>query len=432
MYRRSFIKQGLLAWSQYRGISALASSTDAGEQIISAAGGAPPGNSEDEAFWNKLRNQFPLTRERIYVNNGGLGPSPTVSIQAVHDRIDELEEISEKGHSPKLWSSTKEKAGHVLGCRPEEVAFTRNTTEGINIVCNGLPLKAGDEVITSTHEHVGNTITWLARQKRDGIVIKVFEPSTASAQENIDRIERLIGSRTRVISISHVTTTTGQVLPVKEIGKLAARHHLQYFIDGAQAAGMMPVDVTDIGCHAYATSGHKWLLGPKGTGLLYVRESALDSIDAKFVGAYSNTGPFDMRTGEFHLHPTAQRYEYGTVNAPLFCGLSASMAFLLDLGLQRVQRRNHALATALMNGLDELGATVLSPRHPGEHSSIVTFKLKQMPRDPLQKFLATQFRIRARGIYEGGLEGLRVSLHIYNSFAEVSRVLEGVGAAQGA
>jgi len=440
MQRRGFMTKGLQAWSQFLGVSALVSSTDAGAQILAAAGGDTVGGaggssldgSDDEAFWDGVRDQFPLTKERIYVNNGGLGPSPRVSIQAVHDRIDELEEISETGHSAELWSSVKEKAGHILGCRPEEVAYTRNTTEGVNIVCNGLPFRPGDEVITSTHEHVGNTISWLARQRRDGIAIKVFEPSMASAQENIDRIERLISSRTRALSISHVTTATGQVLPVKEIGRLAARHDLWYFIDGAQSAGMMPVDVTDIGCHAYATSGHKWLLGPKGTGLLYVRESALDSIDAQFVGAYSTAGHADMATGEFGFRPTAQRYEYGTVSTPLFYGLGESMGFLLELGLEKVKRRNHGLATTLMAGLDELGASVLSPRQPGEHSSIVTFKLKEMPRDELQRFLGKHYRIRSRGIYEGGLEALRISLHIYNSFEEVGRILEGVRAAQAA
>jgi len=432
MHRRGFIKKGLqVGWGPSTS-AALASSTDAGAQILAAAGGSTGGDSESEVFWARVRDQFPLTREIIYVNNGGLGPSPRVSIQAIHDRIDELEETSETGHSAKLWSSVKEKAGRVLGCRPEEIAYTRNTTEGVNIVCNGLPLKTGDEVITSTHEHVGNTISWLARQKRDGIRIRVFEPSTASAQENIDRIESLINPRTRVISISHVTTATGQVLPVGEIGELAAQHDLWYFIDGAQSAGMMPVDVTGMGCHAYATSGHKWLLGPKGTGLLYVRESALESIEARFVGAYSNAGHTDMATGEFGFHPTAQRYEYGTVNIPLFLGLGESIGFLLDLGLETVKRRNHALAAALMTGLDELGAQVLSPRNTGEHSSIVTFKIKEMPKDELQQFLSKHYRIRSRGIYEGGLEALRISLHIYNSFDEVSQILEGVRAAQAA
>ena len=384
----------------------------------------------DEAFWTMVRDHFPLTRDRVYLNTGGLGASPYVSINALRTKIDELEIICETGHSEELWYSIKANAGRIFGCNPEEIAYTRNTTEGVNIVCNGLPLKRNDEIITSTHEHVGNTIAWLMRQKREGIVMKTFEPSMRSAQENIDRIEKLITQKTRALSISHVTTATGQVLPVKEIGELAKAHNLWYFIDGAQSAGMMPLNVHEIGCHAYATSGHKWLVGPKGTGLLYVQNDMLGIIEAKWVGAYSNTGHFDMLSGEVHLNPTAQRYEYGTVSTPLFVGLGVSMEFLLRIGMTNIWRRVHAMATALAEGLSALGAEVLSPKHPDEHSSIITFRLKNLDRQDLQSFLAEKFKLRTRGVYEDGLNGIRISLHVYNSFKDVEKVLEGVRAAK--
>lgn len=394
----------------------------------------PPARSNidprDESYWSLVRDHFPLTRDRIYLNTGGLGASPYVSIHELQTKMNELEEISETGHSEELWHSIKASAGRIFGCDHEEVTYTRNTTEGVNIVCNGLPLKKGDEVITSTHEHVGNTISWLVRQKRDGIVMRVFEPSMSSAQENIDRIEKLINRRTRALSISHVTTATGQVLPVHEIGELARKHKLWYFIDGAQSAGMMPMSVHDMGCHAYATSGHKWLIGPKGTGLLYVRKDMLDTIQAKWVGAYSNTGNFDMVTGEVHLNPTAQRYEYGTLSTPLFVGLGASMDFLLGIGLDNVWGRVHAMGAALIEGLNSLDVDVLSPQHPNEHSSMITFRLPNVDKGKIQTFLAKEYKLRTRGIYEGGLNGIRVSLHIYNSFKHVDRVLEGVNAAK--
>ncbi|MCG8606616.1 aminotransferase class V-fold PLP-dependent enzyme [bacterium] len=384
----------------------------------------------DEAFWSIVRDHFPLTRERVYLNTGGLGASPHVSIHALKAKIDELEEISETGHDAGLWHSIKTHAGRILGCAPEEIAYTRNTTEGVNVVCNGLHLKRNDEIITSTHEHVGNTIAWLIRQKREGIVMRTFEPSMRSAQDNIDRIEKLITKKTKALSISHVTTATGQVLPVKEIGELARAHNLWYFIDGAQSAGMMPLDVHEYGCHAYATSGHKWLVGPKGTGLLYVHKDMLDSIDAKWVGAYSNSGNFDLTTGEVHLNPTAQRYEYGTVSVPLFVGLGASMEFLLRIGVTNIWRRVHAMGAALADGLSDLGAEILSPRHPDEHSAMITFRLKNIDKGKLQPFLAKKHNLRTRGIYEGGLNGIRISLHIYNSFQDVEKVLKGVRAAR--
>ncbi len=384
----------------------------------------------DEAFWSIVRDHFPLTRDRVYLNTGGLGASPHVSIQALKAKIDELEAISETGHDGQLWQTIKTHAGHILGCAAEEVAYTRNTTEGVNIVCNGLHLQRNDEIITSTHEHVGNIIAWLVRQKREGIVMKTFEPSMRSAQENIDRIEKLITKKTKALSISHVTTATGQVLPVKEIGELARAHNLWYFIDGAQSAGMMPLNVHEIGCHAYATSGHKWLVGPKGTGLLYVQKEMLDSIDAKWVGAYSNDGNLDLTTGEVHLNPTAQRYEYGTVSVPQFVGLGAAMHFLLRIGMNNIWRRVHAMGAALADGLGDLGAEVLSPGHPDEHSAMITFRLKNLDKDQLQAFLSEKHNLRTRGIYEGGLNGIRISLHIYNSFEDVEKVLAGVKAAK--
>ncbi|MFH1569863.1 MAG: aminotransferase class V-fold PLP-dependent enzyme [Gemmatimonadota bacterium] len=428
MQRRDFLKRGAEALPALASAAALLGS---GRSLVPAPAWAQ-GDAVDERFWAQVRQQFPLTRDRTYLNNGGLGPSPYVAIRAVQDKMDELEQISETGHSHELWQSIKEVAARAMGCLAEELAYTRNTTEGVSIVCNGLRLKRGDEVITSTHEHVGNTMAWLARQRRDGIVLKVFEPSLTSAAENVERIEQLITRRTRALSISHVTTATGQVLPVREIGQVAARHDLFYFIDGAQSAGMMPLDMAGIGCHAYATSGHKWLLGPKGTGLLFVRRDKLDAVEAKFVGAYSNEGDLDLRTGQFQLNSTAQRYEYGTVSVPLFVGLGAAVQFLLDLGLENVWRRDHAMATRLMEGLEGVGARVLSPRHPDEHSAIVTFRVDGMSKDDLQGFLSRKYQLRTRGIYEGGLDAVRVSLHLYNSYAEVERVVEGVRAAMAA
>lgn len=426
MLRRHFFRDTMALLSGAATL-AVAAKAGAGTLKIPEGGRVDP---KDQGFWRKVREQFPLTHKRTYLNTGGLGASPQISIDALQDKINALEEISEVGHTHDLWQQIKGSAGRLLGCEADDLAYTRNTTEGSNIVCNGLPLKAGDEVITTTHEHVGNTLDWIARQRRDGIVVKTFTPSMASAQENLDRIEALITPRTRVFSLSHVTCATGQVLPMKAIGELAAAHDIWYFVDGAQSAGMMPVDVKSWGCHAYATSGHKWLLGPKGTGLLYVSPEGREMIEPKFVGAYSGGGDWDMiSTGEFTFGETAQRYEYGTVSVPLFVGLGASMDFLLHIGIDNVWRHNHAMGVALKDGLNELGAQVLSPQDPAEHSSIITFKIDNMPYSQLQGYLGKHHKLRTRGIYEGGLNGLRISLHLYNDFDDVNRVLKGVGEA---
>ena len=387
----------------------------------------PPIDPADERFWTLLRDEFPLTHERAYLNTGGLGASPYVVIDAVKGKMDELERISETGHDEQLWRRIKGSAGALLGCEAEEIAFTRNTTEGVNIVANGFPLKEGDEIITTTHEHVGNALTWIALERRAGTVMRFFEPSTQSQQENLDRIEKLITRKTRLISIPHIVTTTGLIMPIQEIARLAKSRNVWLFVDGAQSAGMMPFNLHELGCDAWATSGHKWLMGPKETGLLYVRNDMLETIAAKFIGAYSD-GPtgFDFQKGTLSLNPTANRYEYGTVSVPLRVGVAAAIDFIQRIGIDNVWRRDKALSTRLFDGLRAIpGVKVLSPENDAMRSAMITLMHEQVPYLELQKHLDT-YNLRTRGVSEGGLAALRISTHIYTMPEEVDRVLEGV------
>jgi selenocysteine lyase/cysteine desulfurase len=387
----------------------------------------PAIDGDDEQFWAFVRDQFPLTHERAYLNTGGLGASPLAVIDAVKSKIDELEHISETGHSEDLLNTIKGSAAALFGCDATELAFMRNTTEGINVVAHGLPFKEGDEIISTTHEHVGNGLTWLPLAKRKGLIIRRFEPSTASGDENIDRLSKLLSHRTRLIAIPHIVTTTGLVMPVKEICALARAKGIWSFLDGAQSAGMMPFRMHDIGCDAYATSGHKWMVGPKETGLLYVRKEMQDVLTPMFIGAYS--AEFDPTKDFYAYAPSAQRYEYGTVSIPLRIGLGAGMSFLQRIGIEVVWKRDRALADHLYEGLRAIpGVTVLSSPVPALRSAMTTFMHNRLPHLEMQKHLDT-FNLRTRSVTEGGLAALRISTHLYNSFEEVDRVIAGVRAA---
>ncbi len=376
-----------------------------------------------------LRAQLPYQADLTFLNTSTLGLSPQIVVDTVVQNIRAFEEKNSSGQHDEHWLAVKEQAADLLGCTANEIAFTRNTTEGANVVCSGLPFTPGDEIITSSHEHTGNIFAWLGRAQRDGLHIKVFEPAP-SAAETLTRIEALYTPQTCALSIPHVSCANGQVLPVQDIGAWARDRGLWYFVDGAQAAGMIPVDVASIGCHAYATSGHKWLLGPKGTGLLYVREDALDLIRATYIGAYSNEGPFDLASGQFQFHPSAQRYEYGTLNGAFVAGLGAAFTWLGDFGFDSIFRHDRALADQLREGLKQLDIETLSPDEPAARSAIITFRLANMPYADLQSFLMKNYRLRVRGIYEGGLDAIRVSRHLYNTVADVQRVLEAVEAAK--
>jgi selenocysteine lyase/cysteine desulfurase len=385
----------------------------------------PGTDVDDAAYWAFVREQFPLTRERAYLNTGGLGASPFVVIDAVTGKMAELERISETGHSEELLLEIKGDAATLLGCDVEELAFVRNTTEGINIVANGLAFARGDEIITTTHEHVGNAFTWLALAKREGVVIRMFEPSVVSEEENLERIRALITKRTKLLSIPHAVTTTGLIMPVARIGALAREKRLWFFVDGAQTAGMFPFSLHDIGCDAYATSGHKWLLGPKETGFLYVRKGMLDAIRAKFTGAHSG-GEFDFLKGTVSFNPSAQRYEYGTINIPLRCGLGAALKFINRIGIHRVWAHDRALATAAYEGLRAIpGVTVHSPAKDAMRSAMIAFSHASLGYLDLQKHLDT-YKLRTRGVSEGGMQALRISFHVYNTPEEVARVIEAV------
>jgi selenocysteine lyase/cysteine desulfurase len=421
MRRSDFFKTAFGAVA-VAGLSGFASKDD---KPIRSREAWPAIDPEDEQFWKFVRTQFPLTDERAYLNTGGLGASPYAVIDAVKAKMDELEKIAETGHSEELWKEVKTAAAQLLGCDATELAFTRNATEGINIVCNGLPLKRGDEMITTTHEHVGNAVPWLALLKREGIIIKLFEPSTVSAQENVDRIEKMITKRTRLISVPHATTTTGQILPIKALSALAKGKGIWLFVDGAQTAGMFPFNLHELGCDAYATSGHKWMLGPKETGLLYVRKEMLDVIQPKIVGAYS-AGEFDLAKGTLDFVPSAQRYEYGTVSIPLRFGLGAAINFLQKIGMENVWKRDQSLSTRLFMGLKSIPyVSVLSPESSAERSALVTFKHEKVPFGDLQHHLDT-YKLRTRGVGEGGVNALRISTHLYNTPDEVDRTLEAV------
>ncbi len=401
-----------------------------GAAVLPASGGLPPwpprAPLDDDAFWRAVRSQYPLTRDRTYLNTGGLGPAPYPVLGAVQRTLWELQTISETGHA--RIETAREPVAAFFGVRPAEIAFTRNATEGNATVASGLDLRPGDEVIFETHAHPGGSIPWLVRQKEHGVRVRVFEPDATSAAGNVARIADLITPRTRVVQVSHVTAPTGLRFPVEAIARLARDRRLWFHVDGAQSAGMIPVDLKALGCDSYATSGHKWMGAPHGTGLLYVREDRLDEVAPTEAGAYTDAG-YDL-PDRFAYVPTAQRYEPGTRDAAQVVGFAAAVAFLEEIGMDRVAARGQALARALQERLRMLpGVTVLTPADPALSASITTFKTDRVPYDALARTFAAAYGLRCRVVTERGLDALRVSTHLFNTGAECDRVVEATAAA---
>lgn len=383
----------------------------------------PPGGPADDAFWAMVRAQYPVTQERIYMNTGGLGPASYPVIDVVQTLTMAFQRVSEHGHHHI--EEARAPVAAFLGVDPAEVAFMRNATEGNSTIAYGLKLRPGDEVIFETHAHPGGAIPWMSRQKQEGIRVRVFEPDPTSAAGNLERIEALITPRTRVIQVSHVTAPTGIRFPVEAITRLAHDRGLWFHVDGAQSAGMFPFDLKAIGCDSYATSGHKWMGAPHGTGILYVRKDRLDEVAPTEVGAYSDSGADGFVIPDvLEYTPEAQRYEPGTRNAALVAGVVAAVHFLEQVGMERIAAYGQGLARRLQAGLREIpGVTILTPEDPALSGSITTFKTDRVRYDELFRYLFEQHNMRCRVVTEQGLDALRVSTHLFNTAEEVDRLV---------
>lgn len=419
--RRTFLKQiggaalgmGVLPLTSFAGSSA---NDDFKKQLTAA-------KSED-AFWKVVRKQFPLKKSRVYFNNGTMGPSPYPVIETVQKGLLEVNTDGEYHTS----DAVREKVAAFLNVKTSEISLTHNTTEGINLMAWGLPLNKGDEVIMTTHEHVGNGAPWLNVAKLKGIKIKTFTPAL-TAQENLDLIDRLITSRTRVIAVPHITCTTGLILPVKEIAKLGKDKNIFVCIDGAHGPGSTVIDLKELGCDFYASNGHKWLMGPLGTGFLYVKEELLDVLQTYHTGAYS-ADKWELTEQVQQLGnyvPTAHRYDYGTQNPSVYEGLGAAIDFINTVGAKKIAERGRALAKNLQEQLLYLDTKidVLSSTEAASRGTMIGFKVRNID---LQEFgkKAGENHFRVRLVTESGLNSVRISTHVYNDFDEINRFIDFV------
>jgi len=417
--RRKFIKQ--TAGTMLAGIALTDFVNAENSKIISSNGMKI--ESDDEKFWSMVRQQFPLTKDVAYLNNGTMGPSPYPVIEAVRKGMMDCDQLGSYGG----WEATQKKIGAFVGANEDEIALTHNVTDGINIACWGLPLKKGDEVIITTHEHVGNAFPWLNRQKLDGIVLRTFTPASTAA-ETLNRISALINKKTRAIAVPHIPCTQGQVLPAKEISTLGKEKGLFVFIDGAHGPGQLMLNLHDIGCDVYASCCHKWMLGPKGTGFLYVRKDFQDTLQTYFVGGGSDNAKWNMATNPVQMGEyasSAHRYYGGTQNIGLYRGVDAAIDFIENIGVQNIHDRIKMLGGYTQQKLLEFGDKVelITPTEEQSRCAVNGFRIKGME---FIKFntLASENKIRIRSVAENGLNSLRVSTHIYNTKSEIDKLME--------
>ena len=379
-------------------------------------------------MFQRLRESIPALRDRVYLNTGTSGPMPQ---QAFEKEVELLEVIYREGFSspPALaaysqaLAEAKKALASVLACDPGTLALTHSTSDGLGMVASGLDWRPGDEVIISDLEHVSGVAPWRELALRRGIVVKELKSEGGYLEPS--RVIEAITSRTKLICISHVSYATGAVLPVREVCATAREMGVLVVVDGAQAAGHLPIDVAALGCDFYAVPGQKWLLGPEGTGALYVAPHALDKLSPSRIGWASIAGEGEGPDG-IALHADARRYETGTVHAPAFAALAQSIRTLEGLGWPNIFERAKSLARRAAQGLSELeGVRVLTPTWAG--SGLLTFAVVGAEPERIVKELWAKRRIVIRSIPRPA--ALRASFHAFNDESDVDALVSAVAEA---
>jgi selenocysteine lyase/cysteine desulfurase len=383
------------------------------------------GNEDD--LWKLIKQEFSFPDGYVYLNTGGIGSVPRHVRSFFSDAWAQLEMNPTPGHDIARWNDLKKDLAPLFGSGviPEEIALISSATEGINIILNGLPLQKGDEIITTTHEHPALNIPLLNLMKRKGVIIRYFEPDRKLGLNNVRIIEDLITKKTRLIFVSHRTTTTGQLLPVREIGELAKSRNLWFALDGAQAPGSMQIDVKGWNVDCYTFSSHKWVLAPRRTGVLYVKKEMQDIVAPMTVGAYSDNG-FNIKDGTLTFQSSAQRYEYGTQNELLFFGLHESLKFINSIGIAKIREHNEILSETFYDALKNSGSCeLLSPEEREYRSSMITFRVPDKNFNDITGAMGKD-NIRVRPVGEAGLNGIRVSFHLFNDTDDLDRAVTSI------
>ncbi len=374
---------------------------------------------DPDAYWAAIRKKFVIPRDEIYLNNGTVGSCPEPVLRAVFDGYNTLEQMADAdpedypiwGYGP--WNQFRDPLAEFVGCKRDEIALVRNSTEGNSYMANGIDMKPGDEVLMTDQEHPGGEHPWNLKAKRYGIVVKKValpKPVKDGAQV-LNLFNDAVTDRTRVIFFSHITTATGVVLPAKDLCALARSKGILSVVDGAHVTGMMRLNVTDIGCDAYSSSPHKWLQAPKGVGYLYVRDDVIDRVWNTIV----TEGWDDPKI-------RAERFQrIGTSNVPSLWGLAAAIKFANEMGLERIEARHRQLADYILAEMVKRGAESWTSPDAALRCAIVTVNVPPVSRKDLENWMWQKHKIRIRG---GDPSKLRLSTPYYLQRADIDRFLD--------
>jgi cysteine desulfurase/selenocysteine lyase len=372
-----------------------------------------------------IRSDFPITKKTIYMNNGAIAPTPLSTIKAVTNFMLTCAEAGPDASATaayinSLLNELRTRIAHLINCERDEVVLVQSTTEGLNIVANGLDWKTGDAIVVrgGKHEHYANYLPWVALSQKKGVQLKQLAMINENGYFDLGELEKLVKG-SRLITMSHVLYNTGAIMPVEEVGRIVRENKDSLFcVDAAQSVGTIPVDVKKIGCDFMSFPGFKWLCGPTGIGLFYCSKKAAETLDPLVIGGESAV-LYEKNIVAYLEMPA--RFQGGFRNFPGAAGLEASIRYILRTGLARIRKKNMNVAGILREGIAKIPTIkMFGPDDEGKRSSIVTFIPHTMDPSTLAKKL-DQYNIifAVRDIGEGK-KAVRAAPHFFNSEEEAS------------
>jgi selenocysteine lyase/cysteine desulfurase len=401
---------GAAALAAFRS-DALARIADAGKAV---AGKPAPAVAGDEAYWAEIARAFDVDRTLINLNNGGCSPAPAHVMEAMIRDLRFSNEIPVYHMwtvlEPRIESCRRELAAE-FGCDPEEMAITRNASESLETLIMGIDLKPGDEVVYTTQNYPRMITSWEQRARREGIVVKpiTFPVPPQSGGDVVAKFRAAITPRTRVFEVTHITNLTGQILPVRDIVRLGREHGIETYVDGAHAFAQFPFKRDDLECDYYATSLHKWLFAPIGTGFLYVRKAKQKSI-------------WPLMAAPPKMDEDIRKYEeIGTHPAANHNAIAVAIAFHRGIGAERKAARLRLLRDRWAKRLAAADPRfrVLTPLNDTESCGIGLIHSEGLDTEKLQAHLWDKHRIMTTPIVHPEFNGLRITPNVYTTLDEV-------------
>ena len=382
-----------------------------------------PQDAGDEAYWKVVKEHFLIRKDLIMLNAANLCPTPYPVQQAVFDLtrdIDKDPSSNNRGKFNELRENARQALSNYLGADADEIALVRNTSEGNNIVIGGLSYQSTDEVIIWDENHPTANVAWDVRAQRYGFTVKRVKVPAAfdSAEQLIKPFRDALTRRTKVICFSHLSNLSGIALPAQAICRMARQRGILTLVDGAQTFGSHVVDLHDIGCDFYTGSSHKWFMGPKEVGVLFVRRERQEDLWPAIIGVGY---PGSLEQG-------AQKFEtLGQRDDARMAAMGAAVDFHLMIGKERIENRIRTLAYALKTKLQEKIPNIRfhTPLEPEFSGGVVVFNPAGKDLGGALNTLYLKNNIGC-AIFGGDRAGIRMCPHIYNTTDQIDKTVRAV------